>query len=128
MKRISLDTNAYTALMKGDKKTLDILAYAEEVLVSIFVIGELYFGFSGGRKEDENIGLLNAFLKKPTVKIIHTTIDTAVIFGRLKNTLKKQGTPIPINDVWIASHAIETGSFLVTYDTHFQNIQGLLLV
>ena len=47
------------------------------------------------------------------------------IFGKLKNDLKLAGTPLPINDVWIASHAMETGSVIVTYDRHFFRIPGV---
>lgn len=128
MKRVSLDTNAYTALMKGDRKILEILGFAEEIFISVFVIGELLFGFTAGSKEEANRQTFNNFLKKPTVKILHTTMETAEIFGRLKNALKKRGTPIPVNDVWIAAHSVENGSFLVSYNSHFDNIPGLLLL
>ncbi len=50
---------------------------------------------------------------------------TAEIFGEIKNFLKKSGTPIPINDVWIASHTVETGSVVITYDNHFKKVPGL---
>ncbi len=114
--------------MMGEEKVLNSLGEADEVLVSIFVLGELYFGFSNGSREMENREILNNLLKKPTVKILHTTMETAEIFGRLKTTLKKNGTPVPIIDVWIASHSIETGSFLLTFDSHFKVIPGLLLL
>ncbi len=39
--------------------------------------------------------------------------------------VSKAGTPIPINDVWIASHAMETGSVVITYDKHFNLVPGL---
>jgi tRNA(fMet)-specific endonuclease VapC len=32
---------------------------------------------------------------------------------------------IPINDIWIAAHTVETGSKLITYDPHFRHIPGL---
>ncbi|MEA1911621.1 MAG: hypothetical protein U9N32_08105 [Spirochaetota bacterium] len=41
--------------------------------------------------------------------------------------LKKKGNPEPINDLWIASHAIETGSFLLTFDAYFKTIPEVLL-
>ncbi|RKX70525.1 MAG: hypothetical protein DRP60_15670 [Spirochaetes bacterium] len=126
MKRILLDTNAYSALMKGDTGVLDALSEADEVCLSVFVIGELYYGFNNGNREKQNREELSRFLKKPTVKIVHTTLETAEIFGRLKSNLKKQGTPVPINDLWIAALAIETGSFLLTFDMHFQSIPGVL--
>lgn len=34
--------------------------------------------------------------------------ETAEVFGSLKNKLKKAGTTLPINDVWIAAHGLET--------------------
>jgi predicted nucleic acid-binding protein len=45
----------------------------------------------------------------------------------VKQGLKKGGMPLPINDVWIAAHTLETGSTLVTYDNHFKNVAGLRL-
>lgn len=127
MKKVCLDTNAYSALIAGDITILDALGEADEVYLSIFVIGELYYGFTNGSKEKKNREVLNHFLKKPTVKIIHTTMETAEIYGRLKTNLKKKGSSVPINDLWIASHAIETGSFLLTFDSHFQTIPEVLL-
>ena len=64
---------------------------------------------------------------KPTAKILNATAETAEVFGEVKQNLNKAGTPIPINDVWIAAHAIETGSTIITYDSHFKNVAGLRL-
>ncbi len=127
MKRILLDTGGYTALLAGDGGVLQALAQAETVYMSIFVLGELYAGFRGGAGETRNRELLASFLSRPTVKILHATQDTAEVFGTVKHTLRRAATPIPINDVWIASHAIEIGAQLVTYDKHFKKVQGLLL-
>ena len=51
--------------------------------------------------------------------------ETSQIFAEIKYNLKKAGTPIPINDVWIAAHTFETGSVLITYDAHFEKVAGL---
>ena len=40
--------------------------------------------------------------------------------------LRKKGRPIPINDVWIAASCMEHGARLITFDTHFAEIDGLL--
>ena len=125
MKKILLDTNAYARLLAGDEHVLDVVASAEVVFMSIFVLGELYAGFAGGTKERGNKETLDSFLLKPTVKILNATSETAKVFGMVKQDLKKAGTPLPINDVWIAAHALETGSALITYDTHFRKIPGL---
>ncbi len=127
MKNIILDTNAYTHLLAGDQDVLNALGAAETVYMSIFVLGELYAGFLGGSKEKENKSILHKFLEKPTVKILNSTAETAEVFGMIKNNLKNQGSPLPINDVWIAAHGIETGSTVLSFDSHFRKISGLLL-
>ena len=125
MKKIILDTNTYTRLLVGDDNVFNIVATAETVFMSIFVLGELHAGFMGGRKEKENRDILKKFLSKPSVKILNATYETAEVFGLIKDRLKKAGTPLPINDVWIAAHCVETGSVIVSYDLHFLNVSGL---
>lgn len=127
MKKILLDTNAYTALLVGNKKILDYLTSSETVYISIFVMAELFAGFKGGSKEAENQKIFNTFLKKSTVKILNATEETAHTFAFVKNLLKIKGKPIPINDVWIAAHAFESGSTLISFDKHFNEIDGLRL-
>ena len=125
MKKIVLDTNCYTAFLAGDARVLAALAGAEIVFLSVFVLGELFAGVKGGSREAANREFLERFLKKPTVQVLHATAETAAVFGQLKAALKKAGTPLPINDVWIAAHAVETGATLVSYDNHFEKIIGL---
>ncbi|MGD8765563.1 MAG: type II toxin-antitoxin system VapC family toxin [Desulfobacteraceae bacterium] len=127
MKKIILDTNAYTRLLTGDENVLDAVASADVVFMSIFVLGELHAGFVGGSKELKNRDVLKRFLLKASVKILNATYETAEVFGSIKNSLTQAGTPLPINDVWIAAHGIETGSIVITYDAHFSKVPGLRL-
>lgn len=125
MKKIILDTNAYAAFFTGDVAVLDVLASAEAVYLSAVVLGELFAGFKGGSREAANKKQLEAFLNKSTVQVLDVTSETAGLFGEIKNRLKKAGTPLPINDVWIAAHAAETGAVLITYDEHFTRVPDL---
>jgi len=127
MRKILIDTNSYAKLLAGDKAVLEEINYSDMVYMSVFVIGELYAGFKGGNKEKENLRLLRKFLDKSTVQILTATNETSEVFGNIKSELKKQGKPIPINDVWIAAHTLETGSVLVTYDKHFSHVPGIRL-
>ena len=127
MRRILLDTNAFTALFKGDEKVLATISKSDTIYVSIFVLGELWTGFKGGSKELQNKEILNRFLEKNTVEILEETAETADVFAHIKHELRIAGTPIPMNDVWIASHTLETGSILITYDAHFKQVKGLRL-
>jgi tRNA(fMet)-specific endonuclease VapC len=127
MSAILIDTNAYTRYLRGDERVLESLAKAGRVHMSVFVLGELFAGFRSGSKENANRQMLEAFLAKPAVRVLDATRETADYFGLIKSALKKSGQPIPLNDAWIAAHALETGSVLVTYDAHFSVVPGLRL-
>lgn len=125
MRALLLDTNAYAKYLRGDPRVLGALAGAGLVYMSVFVLGELFAGFRSGSMEKENRGILEAFIGKPVVRVLEATRETAEYFGLIRTALKKSGRPIPLNDVWVAAHALETGSVLVTYDTHFAAVPGL---
>ena len=125
--KVLLDTNALSALWNGDERVLDALGQAECVFMSIIVLGELFAGFRGGTRMKENRARLAGFLAKPTVHTLELSTETAEVYGQIKDALKKAGTPIPINDVWLSAQAIETGSVLITFDNHFGNVAGIRL-
>lgn len=127
MKKITLDTNSYSKFFEGDNKILDELNKSILIFIPSIVLGELFHGFYRGSSLIKNKDRLNKFLNKPTVKITNVTLETAKIYGEIKNKIWKRGYPIPTNDIWIAACAIETNSTLVTYDKHFLNIPNLKL-
>ena len=125
MRTVLIDTNAYVRFLAGDERALSSLGRAARVFLSVFVLGELIAGFRSGIKEKENRQLLERFMAKPRVEVLNATSETAEYFGLIKSALKKAGQPIPLNDVWIAAQALETGSVLLTYDAHFAVVPGL---
>ena len=127
MKRILLDTNAYSGFQRGDVHVLEEIAGADKIYLSIFVLAELYYGFKLGSQEQLNVTRLKEFSTKPNVTLLKGSQTTSLYFANIKLSLKRLGNPIPINDVWIAAQAMETGSVLISYDQHFKNIQGLLI-
>lgn len=124
--RVLLDTNVYSALMKGQADAVDRVRRAERLLLSAVVVGELLFGFRSGSRYAKNLKELEAFLENPYVDFLPVTMATADRFGRVATWLRKKGTPIPTNDMWIAAHALETGADLVSYDHHFELVEGLV--
>jgi tRNA(fMet)-specific endonuclease VapC len=127
MKKILLDTNAYGRLLAGDEAVLDVVADAAVVYLSVFVLAELYAGFRGGTREAENRRRLGEFTRRSPVHILPADEQTAEVFGELYYRLKVAGTPIPVNDLWIAAQAVEQGAFVVSFDEHFARVPGLLL-
>lgn len=127
MKRILLDTNAYVRLLSGNEDVLDVLSDSETVYMSAIVVGELIAGFRGGTRLRQNRAQLRQFLDRPTVSELPVTTETAEAFGQVKQNLQSAGTPIPMNDVWIAAQAIESGSVVITFDKHFAKVPGIRL-
>jgi len=127
MRRVMLDTNAYAALLSGDASVCEALAVASEVLLPIFVVGELEAGFRGGTRYAGNVAIFQRFLAKPGIRMVGSSHETARIYGEVKDSLKRAGTPVPANDIWIAASAIEHAAVLVTYDRHFASIRQVRL-
>jgi predicted nucleic acid-binding protein len=123
--RILLDTNAYSALLRGHDEVADRVRRAEQIVFSTVVAGELLLGFRLGNRLKKNMAQLDAFLDNPYVSLVPVTLTTADRFARIASALRAKGTPIPTNDIWIAAHAMETGAELVSFDAHFGAIEGL---
>lgn len=123
-----LDTNAYSALARGDAQTLAYIRDADELLLSVIVIGELRYGFQYGRQPQLNEAALADFIGRPFVVTVPVTEVTADRYARIAGSLRRKGRPIPQNDLWIAAQAMEHGANLVSFDKHFLNVEGLILV
>ncbi len=124
--RVMLDTNAYSGFMRGIPEVVETLAHADEILVPVIVLGELRSGFRAGNREKSNLLELEEFLASPRVAIHTIQEETSIFYAEIFNGLRSRGTPIPTNDLWIAASALETGSILVSRDTHFDLVPGLI--
>ena len=125
MKRL-LDTNAYSALKRGHGEVAQLVRDSVELAFSMVVIGELLFGFRNGTSVQRNTAELEELLVSPRVTVLPVTRTTADRFGRIAAMLRKAGTPIPSNDIWIAAHAVESGAELLSFDAHFAAVPGLV--
>ena len=126
MKKIILDTNAYSNYFRGRPELKELVEEVDEVIMSPIVIGELIGGFKMGARENKNKSALTRFLGKPGVGVWDITMTTAEVYGEIMKSLRKKGKPIPTNDIWIAAQALENGAVLVTFDDkHFGEIDGL---
>lgn len=123
--KVLLDTNAYTALLRGHAGVADRVRRADQVLLSTVVAGELLFGFRHGSRYEANRRELEEFLDSPYVSLLDVTWVTAERFGRIAAALRRKGRPLPTNDIWIAAHALESGADLLSFDRHFEQVDGL---
>lgn len=127
MRAVTIDTTSYSNFKRGDPTTVGSLSRADHIYVPVPVLAEMRVGFRGGSKEETNLHELEQFLSSPRVSISPLGEQTAILFAEIYATLRRKGTPIPINDVWVAASAMEHGSILLTADAHFGNVEGLLL-
>jgi tRNA(fMet)-specific endonuclease VapC len=124
--RVALDTNRLTDLFQGDAGLADQLGYCDEVWIPVVVLAEIKAGFFGGTQQSRNEALLQALLAKATVGVLMPTRATAEHYARVFVQLKRAGTPIPDNDLWIAAMVLENNLTLITRDRHFERIPQLL--
>jgi len=124
--RILIDTNAYSGFKRGNPDIIELLAGADEIVMIPIVLGELRAGFKGGKREGDNLRELEEFLATPRVSLHPLGEETALFYAEIYTTLRAEGKPIPTNDLWIAAATLETGSILLSRDTHFNVVPGLL--
>ena len=126
MKKVLIDTNIYSYAMKGDTDVVNHLRKMDVIGISTISIGELLSGFKGGHREGKNKDELNIFLDSPRVVVHPIDEEAADFYALILNNLRCAGTPIPTNDIWIASTAFQYGYKLYSKDKHFNYIQGLI--
>jgi len=124
--KILLDTNAYVGFKRNLTGLVEMIVGAEWILFSPVVLGELMFGFRNGTKFKENMKGLDEFLLHDVVEIPQIGKTTSDRYSRIAAQLKRKGTPIPSNDIWIAAQTMECGAELITSDRHFNKIDGLV--
>ena len=125
---VCLDTNAYRRIHDGHVPAIDLLESADTACLPVIVLGELHAGFEIGSHRQRNLELLNRFLKEMDIRLAFVDRQIAERYGHLSAHLRRIGTPIPTNDIWVAATAMELGARLLTYDQHFSHIPGLMIV
>lgn len=86
------------------------------------VLGELRAGFAGGRPGYENEANLVRFLNGYRVDALFADEETTHHYARLFQQLRRQGTPIPTNDLWIAALVVQHHAHLFARDAHFDHL------
>jgi tRNA(fMet)-specific endonuclease VapC len=118
-----VDANVVIDYLRGKNNLLSQLMENEVVSISVIVIGELIFGAENSLQLKKHLSQVEELLSK--VNIIGVDYETSLIYGKIRADLRKKGTPIPENDIWIAAIAIQHNCTLITNDKHFANINLL---
>lgn len=126
--KILIDTNRYSDFMKRVPDAMEIFADADRICVPFVVLAELRAGFSCGTIAKQNEASLVKFLSNDRVEVLYVDAQTTQCYAQVFAQLRRQGTPIPTNDMWIAAAALESGAALATDDGHFAAVEILQVV
>lgn len=128
MNVLAVDTNAYSAFMLGEARVVDAMRRAHEIHLPLIVMAELLAGFASGTRKEANREQLARFMASPRVHLLKPDEKTVRIYAEVFTALRGQGTPIPTNDLWIASLARQHQLGLLTLDAHFRHVPGLAVL
>jgi len=120
---VILDTNGLSAIADGDAAIEPILREADEVALPVIALGEYLYGIRQSRDRDRYEVWLAKSIE--SFRVLFVDEGTAACYASLRGELKKAGTPIPSNDVWIAALARQHGLDVLSRDRHFDQIPGL---
>jgi tRNA(fMet)-specific endonuclease VapC len=124
-----LDTNAFSALMKGDPLVLERLKQKskEEVSVPQPVLAEVAYGLERLPKSKRKAALQERFeLLQAELARSNWSDEVSASFGTIKATLERRGQRIEDFDIAIAAHALARGEVLVTANLdHMARVPGL---
>lgn len=118
-----VDTNVVIRVLKGHTELFSLFDDMENLYVSYITVGELMYGANLSSKKEFNLENYKEFCQQ--MQLVEYEIKVAEAYGRIKSQLKRDGHPIPENDIWIAACAISNNLTVVTADAHFSFIKGL---
>ena len=126
-----LDTSAFSDLMHGDTQTMthvNAVGPTDDVVICAIVRGELLFGIKrlddGARKSKLRDVAANLFEVIPCESI---PSEAGTRYAAVKLNCQRSGLAVDENDLWIAATALALGATLVSRDSDFRRIDGLLL-
>lgn len=126
--KLALDANRYIDLCRGDAFVVETVECADEVWLPFIVLGKLRAGFAIGNQGPRNEAVLRRFLMRQRVGVLYADDQTTHHYANIYRQLRKQGTPIPTNDMWIASLTLQHSLSLFARDAHFDALPQLTRV
>ena len=118
-----LDTNALSAAADGEPRAVAALTRASVVGIPVVVVGEFRFGIALSRRRAEYEQWLKHALA--ISQILDVTLETSFHYAELRLELRRAGTPIPVNDTWIAAISRQHSQPILSRDRHFDLVPGI---
>jgi tRNA(fMet)-specific endonuclease VapC len=122
---VAIDTNAYSGFRRGHPELVEVFSRVPRLIVPLVVIAELLAGFAGGKKAQRNRTDLATFTASPRVSLALPDRQTAETYAGVYQQLRRDGRPIPTNDIWVAAAALRASVPLITLDAHYRFVANL---
>lgn len=123
---VALDTNIAVRVLNDVQATIQWLSGFTEILLPVIVVGELRYGAVNSTRATANLSRVDALSSRCRQLIVDS--ETADYYCKVRRGLKRKGSPIPENDVWIASQCVQHSLPLATEDKHFSAVDGLTVL
>lgn len=118
-----LDTNALSAAAEQYPGVREMLSAAKELALPVIVIGEFRYGIAQSRYNGRYQRWLDGLIGD--CRVLDVTEQTSHHYATIAVELRKSGTPIPTNDVWIAALCRQHTLSLLSRDRHFDAVAGI---
>lgn len=126
--RLALDTNRYVDLCRDVSGVGETLEAAESIYLPFPTLAELRAGFAVGSRGPANEQSLRRFLLKDGVSLLLADEQTTHHYASVYRQLRAQGTPIPTNDMWMASLVLQHDLVLYARDQHFDHLPQIVRI
>jgi predicted nucleic acid-binding protein len=120
---VILDTNALSAIADGDPAAVACIDRAPLVAIPVIVLGEFRYGIARSRYRAAYQTWLGQSL--PACRVLEVSDETASAYAQIRTELEEAGTPIPVNDLWIAALCRQHWLPILSQDGHFDVVRGV---
>lgn len=128
MVTVAVDTNIVTKILRGNISDIDhVLKRIDLLYIPWVVHGELMSGIKAGGNPAKYSVLAEQFLNEThvmTSKVVAS--DTVPFYAEIYADLRRRGTPVSPNDLWIAAECAQAGLPILSLDTDFELIPHVL--
>jgi tRNA(fMet)-specific endonuclease VapC len=118
------DTSAIIGLARNDSRAIEALR-ERNFAITFVTFAELILGTLKSSNPAAWSGVERVIRNR---QMFEVSTVTPAIYARIYFELEQRGNLIPINDIWIAALALETGLPIVARDEHFARISGLEVI
>lgn len=125
MNRVMLDSNAVSDILNGFISPTHLLEY-DDILLSSIVLGELFFMVEKSGQKKKNSQNLEMLIRDWS--IIPVDELTARYYAKVYASLMSKGRVAKVADMWIAAHAWQYDTALISRDKHFDAIEQIKLI